>query len=91
MNEFEVIDIGKDAIWVYIKLCGPFMLIALVVGLVVSLFQALTQIQEMTLTFVPKILAIFLALVLLMPFMITTLKDFTDRLHDRIINIEEEK
>ena len=60
------------------------MAIALVVGLVVSLFQALTQIQEMTLTFVPKIIVIFLAVLVLLPFMISTLMTFSQGLFDRI-------
>ena len=59
MNEADVIDVAQDAIWVIIKIAGPVMFVALIVGLVISLFQALTQIQEMTLTFVPKIIAIF--------------------------------
>lgn len=88
MNALEVIDIARDGIWVFIKMSAPLMLIALTVGLIISLFQALTQIQEMTLTFVPKILAMFLSLIFLLPFMITTLTDFTHRLHDRIVNIE---
>ena len=91
MNELEVIDIGKDAIWVFIKVAAPLMMIALVIGIAVSLFQALTQIQEMTLTFVPKILATFVALVLLMPFMMTTLSDFATRMQERIISIEQEQ
>ena len=56
MTGADVIDVAQDAIWVVIMVAGPIMLIALVVGLIVALFQALTQIQEMTLTFVPKII-----------------------------------
>ena len=67
MDPVEVVDIGRSAIWVLLKTAAPVMLIALGVGLVVSLFQALTQMQEMTLAFVPKILAIFIALVALAP------------------------
>jgi flagellar biosynthetic protein FliQ len=85
MNASEVIDIGRDAIVVSLKLGGPIMLIALVVGLAISLFQALTQIQEMTLTYVPKIVAILLAMMLLLPFMLATLTSFTERLFDRVI------
>jgi flagellar biosynthetic protein FliQ len=85
MNAAQVIDIGRDAIMVSLKLGGPIMLIALVVGLAISLFQALTQIQEMTLTYVPKIVAIMLALMLLLPFMLSTLTSFTQRLFDRVI------
>ncbi len=58
----EVMDVARDAIWTLILVCSPLMLIALIVGVAISLFQALTQIQEMTLVFVPKILAIFVAI-----------------------------
>lgn len=88
MNEVDALDIGRDAIFVLLKLGAPILLIALVVGLIISLFQALTQIQEMTLSFVPKILAIFLSLLLLMPWMVTTLQDFNERLMDEIVHIE---
>ena len=84
MNAPEVIDIGREAIYALLKMGGPIMAIALVVGLVVSLFQALTQIQEMTLTFVPKIIVIFLAVLVLLPFMISTLTTFSQGLFERI-------
>ena len=84
MNAPEVIDIGREAIYALLKMGGPIMAIALVVGLVVSLFQALTQIQEMTLTFVPKIIVIFLAILVLLPFKISTLMTFSQGLFDRI-------
>src|SRR5260221_14664914 len=86
MTPNDAIDIGRDAIVVSLKLGGPIMLLALVVGVVISLFQALTQIQESTLTFVPKIVAILLAMLLLMPFMLTTLTTFTERLFDRVVS-----
>jgi flagellar biosynthesis protein FliQ len=86
MTPSDAIDIGRDAIFVSLKLGGPIMLLALIVGVVISLFQALTQIQETTLTFVPKIVAILLAMLLLMPFMLTTLTTFTERLFDRVIS-----
>ena len=62
MNGADVIDVAQDALWVLIKVAGPVMIVALVVGLFISMFQALTQIQEITLTFVPKIVAIFISL-----------------------------
>ena len=86
MTPSDAIDIGRDAIVVSLKLGGPIMLLALVVGIVISLFQALTQIQETTLTFVPKIVAILLAMMLLLPFMLSTLVSFTERLFDRVIS-----
>jgi len=70
-----------------IRIAAPIMMVGLGVGLVVALFQALTQIQEMTLAFVPKILAIFVATLLLMPFMITTMNDFMEKLTDMIIGL----
>ncbi|HLB80563.1 MAG TPA: flagellar biosynthesis protein FliQ [Dongiaceae bacterium] len=84
MNEADVLGIAREAIVVMIQIGAPVMLLALVVGLVVSLVQALTQIQEMTLTFIPKILAIFGSLLLFMPFMLATLSSFTERLMARI-------
>jgi flagellar biosynthetic protein FliQ len=84
MDPVEVVDIGRSAIWVLLKTAAPVMLIALGVGLVVSLFQALTQMQEMTLAFVPKILAIFIALVALAPYMIGELTGFMDQIAQRI-------
>lgn len=84
MTAPEVLDIGRGAILVLLKVGAPLMFIALAVGLVVALFQALTQIQEMTLTFVPKIIVIFLSLLLLLPFMISTLIAFTQQIFGRI-------
>ncbi len=84
MNEIEIIDIARDAIWTLILVSSPIMVVALIVGLSVSLFQALTQIQEMTLSFVPKILAVFLSMVLCMPFIMSTLTDFTEDIFERI-------
>ncbi len=84
MEAQDVLDISREAIFVLIKIASPIMLVALVVGLIISLFQALTQIQEMTLTFVPKILAIFVALVLFMPYMLETLQVFAEHLSSKI-------
>ena len=85
MNETEVLDIGREAIWVMIKAGGPLMVVALVVGLTISIFQALTQIQEMTLTFVPKMLILFVGTLLLLPFMLGTLRAFTLEIFDKIV------
>ena len=87
MNAVEVLEIGREALWVLIKVSAPLMMISLIVGLIISLFQALTQIQEMTLTFVPKMLVMFIALVFLAPFMLSTLKDFSEELSERIVTI----
>ena len=87
MDTATVLDISREAVIVLLKLSAPLMITALVVGLIVSLFQALTQIQEMTLAFVPKILVIFVSLLIFLPFMITTLVTFTEGLADRIIGL----
>ncbi len=84
MSAAEVLELARDGIVVVLKLGAPVMLVGLVVGLVISLFQALTQIQEMTLAFVPKILVIFLSLLVLGPFMLNTLTLFTQDLFARI-------
>jgi len=83
----EVLDIARDAIFVMLKIGAPIMAVALLIGLAISLVQALTQIQEMTLSFVPKILVMFASLLLLLPFMISTLSTFTERLADRIVSL----
>ncbi len=85
MNEQMVIDVGRDALWIVILTSGPLMLTALAIGLIIALFQALTTIQEMTLTFVPKIFATFIALVLAMPFMARLMIEFGQGIFDRII------
>ena len=87
MNEVDVIEVGRQGILVVLYAAGPLMLVALGVGLAVSLFQALTQIQEMTLAFVPKILAIFGASILMAPFIIATLDGLARDMFDRIIAI----
>lgn len=87
MNAVDALEIGRDAVWTMLKVGGPVLLLALIVGLVIALFQALTQMQEMTLSFVPKILVIFLSLVLLLPFMLSTLVEFTERIMDRVVSL----
>jgi len=87
MDSLEVIEIGRQALLVFLKVALPLMLISLTVGIIVSLFQALTQIQEMTLTFVPKVVIMFAALILLMPYMLHTLVDFDTELSNRIIAV----
>ncbi len=87
MGPGEVVDVGREAIWVLLKMAGPVMLIALLVGLSIALVQALTQIQEMTLAFVPKMFTIFISLTMLMPFMLATLKSFMEQIALRIANL----
>ena len=85
MNATDAVDLARETIMVALKLGAPVMLLALAVGLMISFFQALTQMQEMTLTFVPKMLVILLSLMFLLPFMMTTLTTFTESLVGRII------
>ena len=84
MTPEQVLDVAREAIIVLIKLGAPVMLVALLVGLVVALLQALTQMQEMTLSFVPKILAIFLTVLLALPFMTAVLVDFGEEMFRHI-------
>ena len=83
MDEAALLEIARDAVIVTLKVGAPVMLISLVVGLIISLFQALTQIQEATLTFVPKIIIVFMSLLLLAPFMLHALTDFTEQIMAR--------
>lgn len=84
MTSAAILDVARDGIVVFLKAGGPLMLIALVVGLVVSLIQALTQIQEQTLVYVPKIIAVFAALLLFLPFMGDALAGYMGRVAVRI-------
>jgi flagellar biosynthetic protein FliQ len=85
MTGGEVLDIGAEAIWTMLAMCAPVMLIGLAVGVVIALLQALTQVQEMTLVFVPKIIAIFLALLIFLPLMAALLSSFMMTIIDRIV------
>ena len=85
MTGAEVIDVARDAILTLVLVSSPLMLVGLVVGVAISLLQALTQIQEMTLVFVPKILAIFVAMLLALPFMGDALNGHMTRLAARIV------
>lgn len=87
MNEAEVIEICRQSIYVMLKLVGPVLLVGLVVGVIVSLFQTMTQIQEATLSFIPKMVIVFLVTIWLLPFMMATLGGFTRSLTDRIVQI----
>ena len=87
MDSTEVIEIAREASVVALKVGSPVLLLALAVGLAIALFQALTQMQEMTLSFVPKIMTIFASLFVLLPFMLSTLVTFTEGLMDRIVGL----
>ncbi len=80
----EVIDIGRDAIWLTLQLCAPALIVGLIVGVGIGLLQALTQIQEATLVFAPKIVAVFLTLLLALPLMGALMSGFMRQIAARI-------
>jgi len=84
MNGAEVLDVGRDAIWLTLQLSAPILIIGLIVGVGIGLMQALTQIQEATLVFAPKILAIFLSLLIFLPMMGALLNGFMKQIAARI-------
>jgi flagellar biosynthetic protein FliQ len=85
MTGAQVLDVAREGIWVLIIISAPMMIVGLVVGVVIALFQALTQIQEMTLVFVPKIIAIFITMLLTLPFMGATMAGYMTRIADLIV------
>ena len=84
MTPEAVITIGQQAVEMTLLISAPLLLTALVIGLVVSIFQAATQINEMTLSFIPKLLGIFLVLILTGPWMLTMMVDYMQRLFGNI-------
>ena len=80
MGPETVLDVGRDALWMTVLLAGPLLGAALAVGLLIGIFQAATQIQEMTLSFIPKLLALVVALFIAGPWMIQVLVTFSKRL-----------
>jgi flagellar biosynthetic protein FliQ len=84
MNEADALDICQAAIWTVLAACGPAVLAAMVVGIVVALLQALTQVQEITLTFVPKILAVLAAVAISAPFIGSQISIFTTMIFSRV-------
>lgn len=72
----DVVEIANDALWLIIKVSAPILLVSLVVGLIISIFQTVTSIQEQTLTFVPKILATFLAIMVLGHWMLNNMANY---------------
>ena len=85
MTDEAVIDMLREAFIVALKLAGPLLLVSLGIGLVISLIMAATQIQEMTLTFVPKFIIVGLSLILLAPWMISVMRDYITAHFDKII------
>lgn len=87
MNQNEIIDISREAIMMVIQIGLPVMGVGLVVGVLIALIQALTQIQEITLVFVPKIIAIFLAIFIFLPGFAAVMISFMNNIADRIIGL----
>ncbi len=84
MNGAEVLDVGRDAIWLTLQLSAPILIVGLVVGVGIGLMQALTQIQEATLVYAPKIVAIFVALLVFLPLMGALMNSFMHQIASRI-------
>ena len=84
MNQADALDLVRSAIWAVILASGPSIAAAMVVGLAISLFQALTQIQEATLTFIPKIIVIFVVSMITAPFMGSVLYSFSELVYSHI-------
>lgn len=87
MTDTVVVQIVRDAFYYVLLISGPLLLASLIVGLVISIFQAATSISEQTLTFVPKLVVVFLVSVLILPFMIAQMKRFTLELFNMISTI----
>ncbi|HYD66613.1 flagellar biosynthesis protein FliQ [Azospirillum sp.] len=87
MNEADVLEVLRSGIWATLLIAAPPLAVAVVVGVAISLVQALTQVQEMTLTFVPKIVAILVTTVLSLPFMYATLATYGERLSSLIVSV----
>lgn len=82
MNETLVLDIARDAVITMILMASPVLIAGMLVGVIISIFQTLTSIQEMTLVFVPKILSVFIAILLFLPFLMRQIISFTERMFD---------
>ncbi|MFA9463823.1 MAG: flagellar biosynthesis protein FliQ [Velocimicrobium sp.] len=76
MTEGQIIDLARETVWLIIKCAAPLLVVSLIVGLIVSVFQTVTSIQEQTLTFLPKLLAIFLMIILTGNWMMNNIADF---------------
>jgi flagellar biosynthetic protein FliQ len=88
MSEVLVVQLARDAFYYVLLVSGPLLLLSLIVGLLISIFQAATSISEQTLTYVPKLIITFIVTVLVMPFMISNLKTYTISLFNMIPNLK---
>jgi flagellar biosynthetic protein FliQ len=87
MTPDVVLDLAQNSVFTILMVAGPLLMVALGVGLLVSIFQATTQIQEQTLAFIPKIIAVFVSLVIFGPWMLSVLLDFTQQLWQNLPRI----
>jgi flagellar biosynthesis protein FliQ len=87
MTDQFVIQIVRDAFYHVIILVGPLLIVSLIIGLTISIFQAATSISEQTLTFVPKLLAVFIVLILILPYMMSMMKSFTINIMNHIASM----
>jgi len=86
VNEADIVDIARESIIVMLRVGGPLLIVGLVIGVLISLIQTVTQIQEATLAFVPKLVVMSIGLLLMLPFMITSLTTYTEGLFARIVS-----
>jgi flagellar biosynthesis protein FliQ len=84
MNEADIVDIARESIIVMLRVGGPLLIIGLTIGVIISLIQTVTQIQEASLAFVPKLVVMSIGLLLLLPFMLSSLTTYTEGLFGRI-------
>ncbi len=89
MSQDAVLEVFHDALMLALLLCGPMLIISIIVGLVISIIQAATQVHEQTITFVPKLVAIALILLLTGPWMMNQMNEFTVKLFDLISQISQ--
>ena len=89
MGPETVLDVGRDALWMSVLLAGPLLGAALAVGLLIGIFQAATQIQEMTLSFIPKIIGVVIIVILTMPWMLNAMTDFSLNIFNMIPDFVE--
>ena len=87
MNGSDVLDVARDAIWLTLQLSAPILVVGLIVGVVIGLFQALTQVQEATLIYAPKILVVFVTLLVTLPLMGALMGGFMRHIADRIASM----
>ena len=87
MNETELIDMAREAVMLTLVIGTPVMMVGLIVGVAIALVQALTQIQEMTMVFFPKIIAIFSSIFVLFPAFVTVMQKFMHEIADKIVGI----